>query len=168
MGCSGEQPAKCAAGLARTRIRTENCVSDPPHKELVTNRAHVSARMIGMIVFGSIAWVSVCLGVWAITAVIAGGGFAHVNPLVLGIVLWGAPLGGLASGSTIVAIFLLRPFTTARTTFAAAAILGWSVALAVWLLILGLSEFGLFSAIVAGIAAAIGAAFTAIVSWPRG
>jgi hypothetical protein len=99
----------------------------------------LTPALAAIVLFVSILWGTVTMMTVATTAFVAGGGFGAVNVFVVFFAaFWGPVLGGIAGGAHVLASFILGRVLPIILRDLAAALLGWSAALALW----GLIAFG--------------------------
>ena len=119
-----------------------------PKQFATSDRVIVTAPAFGLLLLVSVCWVTVCLATWLANIVISGGGFGSVNMLVVGLIAWGPPFGALSAGLVAACLVALGKFAPPRIAVITAAAVGWAIALAVWIALLGVNTFSVASALV--------------------
>lgn len=124
-------------------------------------------RLVGWLVGGCTAWVTLCITVWIVIIVVRGDGFGAVNMIIVGYIWLGFPFSALATGLTIAGIILLRRVIPTPVAVVASALIAWSCALLLWVLLFGPGYFVEGRLAVTSAVAAGGAVYSCIVCWPR-
>lgn len=93
----------------------------------------LTPALAAIVLFVSLLWGTVTMVGVATTAFVAGGGFGAVNLIGLFFAaFWGPALGAVAGGTHILASLILGRVLPIILRDLAAALLGWSTALALW------------------------------------
>lgn len=133
--------------------------SDHPNPAAV--RRLVSPRTVGLLLFGSATWITVCLAVW-LAPIIFTGGFGLITVPWLGL---GAPFGVIAASSVSASLWLVQRVFPPAVAVVVASIIGWSATLGIWWLIgFGWTANAMFVSIAVSSVGAVIAMFTC---WPR-
>lgn len=131
-------------------------------------RPHLTPRVVGLLVAGSCAWLTLCLTVWVAFIVITAGGLGGFTLIVLGYIGFGVPFGALGAGLTIAGIAALRRVVRPpHVAVVLSALIAWSCVLTVWVFFAGPGYFVEGRLAVTSAVAAGGAAYSCIVCWPR-
>lgn len=142
-----------------------NATLEHPNSDSVQDRSLITSPVVGLLLLYSTAWVTIWLVIFvAVPALISGHPFAILAVALAG---WGPPFGALATGAVIAALWLFQRVLPSAVAVVASAVVGWSLALGAWWLLVGPNYFDASKTAVTIAVAVVGAVISVVVFWPR-